>query len=125
MNVALWVVAIVLAVVFLGAGLIKLVTPKAKLLENPAMGWAASFPQPAIKAIAAAEIAGAVGLILPGALGIAPWLVPTAATGLALTMVGAVIAHGRRGEWSAAALNVALLVAAGFVAALRFGSYPL
>jgi hypothetical protein len=62
-----------------------------------------------------------VGLILPAALDIAPVLVPLAATGAALLMVGAVIVRLRRGEGRDVAGNVVLLAVAAFVAWGRFG----
>ena len=39
MNIALWVVAGLLALVFAGAGFAKLSTPKEKLEANPNMAW--------------------------------------------------------------------------------------
>jgi uncharacterized membrane protein YphA (DoxX/SURF4 family) len=52
-----------------------------------------------IKLIGALELLAAIGLILPAVLDIAPVLVPLAATGLAVTMVGAAIVHIRRKEY--------------------------
>ncbi|HXV92272.1 MAG TPA: DoxX family protein [Pseudonocardia sp.] len=52
-------------------------------------------------------------------------LVPLAATGLALTMVGAVIVHLRRKETSAIVPPIVLGVVAAVVAVTRFGPYPL
>ena len=68
---------------------------------------------------------GALGLILPGALGIAPTLVPLAATGLALTMVGAIVTHVRLGETDRLAVPIIVLAMALFVAIERFGAYSL
>jgi hypothetical protein len=70
--------------------------------------------------IGAVEILGAIGLILPQALDIAPVLTPLAATGLAVIQVGAIIVHGRRKETKALPMNVVLLVLAAFVAVGRF-----
>ena len=69
-----------------------------------------------LKFIGCAEIAGAIGLILPGALGVATWLIPTAAIGLAIVMAGAVITHGRRKELTNIVINLALLALALLVA---------
>jgi MFS superfamily sulfate permease-like transporter len=66
------------------------------------------------------EVLAAVGLILPAALGIAPVLVPLAAVGVVLLMVGAAITHGRRHEKVIVA-NLAYLALAAFVAWVRFG----
>ncbi|NUR96409.1 MAG: DoxX family protein, partial [Kribbellaceae bacterium] len=83
MNVTAWIVSGLLAALFLMSGAMKVPATKASLAGNPRMGWAAPFPIGLIKFIGAAEIAGAIGLILPRALDIAPWLTPVAAVGLA------------------------------------------
>ncbi|PRY23430.1 DoxX family protein [Pseudosporangium ferrugineum] len=122
MNVVLWVVAAVLAVAFLGAGVMKLVQPKEKLAAS-GMGWAESFSPGTIKLIGALEVLAAIGLILPAALDIAPVLVPLAALGLVLIMIGAIVTHARRGENQAIGVNVVLLLLVAFVAWGRFGPY--
>jgi len=121
MEILTWVLTGFLAAVFLGAGAMKLLTPYASLTENPQMAWSRDFSPGAVKAIAAAEVLAAIGLVLPWVTGIAPVLTPLAAVGLAITMVGAMVVHGRRGEWPALAPNAALLVLALAVAVLRFG----
>lgn len=121
MNVFLWIVAGVLAAFFLAAGLTKLSQSKAKLGENPRMGWTKDFSAGTLKLIGAVEALGALGLILPGAFDIAPVLVPLAASGLAIIMAGAAITHGRRKELQPIAINVAVLVLALVVAIFRFG----
>jgi uncharacterized membrane protein YphA (DoxX/SURF4 family) len=80
----LWVVAGLLAVVFLSAGAMKLALSKDKLAANPNMAWTEQFSPGVIKAIGALEVLAAVGLILPAVLGIVPVLVPLAAVGLVL-----------------------------------------
>ncbi|GAB3145416.1 DoxX family protein [Amycolatopsis stemonae] len=120
MNVVLWVVSGVLAALYLGAGGMKLATPRKKLLDNPNMGWAADFSDAAVKGIGAVEILGALGLILPWALDLARVLTPLAATGLAVIQIGAIIVHARRKETKALPMNVVLLVLAAFVAVGRF-----
>jgi uncharacterized membrane protein YphA (DoxX/SURF4 family) len=122
MNVVLWTTAGVLAAVFLAAGLLKLSQPKAKLAAR-GMGWVEDFPVGGIKAIGLLEVLAAVGLILPAALDIAPILVPLAAAGLILMMVGAGITHARRKELPTIAVNVVLLALAAAVAWGRFGAY--
>ncbi|MBI4940307.1 MAG: DoxX family protein [Actinobacteria bacterium] len=120
MNIALWVVAGLLALLFAGAGFMKATTPKAKLQENPNMAWTEDFSPGLIKTIGVLEILGAIGLILPWALDVVPVLTPLAATGLAITMVGAIITHGRRKETQAIGMNVVLLALCVFVAVGRF-----
>ena len=120
MNVVLWIIAGLLAVAFAGAGLMKLAQPKAKLAAS-GMAWTEDFSDGQVKGIGAVEVLGALGLILPAALGIAEILTPLAAAGLALTMVGAAITHLRRKEGSMVPINVVLGGLAVFVAVMRFG----
>lgn len=122
MNIALWAVTGVLAAAFLFAGGTKLLQPKDKFVAS-GMAWAEPFPAGLIKTIGALEVLAAVGLILPGLLGIAPVLVPLAALGLALIMIGAAVVHGRRREFQSVVMNVVLLVLAAVVAWARFGPY--
>ncbi|GAA2820935.1 hypothetical protein GCM10020220_006660 [Nonomuraea rubra] len=65
-----------------------------------------------------------MGLILPALLGIAPILVPLAASGLTLIMTGAVIMRIRRGETKAALGDGGYLALAAFVAIGRFVLEP-
>jgi DoxX-like family len=90
MNLALWVAAIVLAAAFAGSGLMKQFVPKDKLVTS-GQGWAQDFSPTSIRLIGLVEVLGAAGLILPAITHIAPILVPLAAIGLALVMVGAAI----------------------------------
>ncbi len=71
------------------------------------------------------RFSGPLGLVLPGALGIAPLLTPLAAVGLALTMVGAITTHVRRGETDRLAVPIVLLALTLFVAVERFGPHSL
>ncbi len=122
MNVALWIIAGLLAAVFALAGLMKLVQPKDKLAAA-GMAWTEDFSAGAIKGIGALEVLGAIGLILPAALDIVPVLTPLAATGLAVTMLGAAIVHARRKETQLIVPNVVLLVLAAVVAWGRVGPH--
>ncbi|MEV4757842.1 DoxX family protein [Micromonospora sp. NPDC049559] len=123
MNIALWIIAALLALFFLAAGLMKIAQSKEKLLTNPSMTWAEDFSPGVINMIGLAEILAAIGLILPRAVDVAPVLVPLAASGLALIMVGAAVTHGRRGERDGIVKNVVLLILTLIVAWGRFGPY--
>lgn len=123
MNVVLWIVASVLALAILGAGLMKLTRPKEKLAAANGMGWTNDFSAGTIKTIGGLEVLAAIGLILPPALGVAPVLAPLAALGLVLVMIGAVVTHARRKENQAILVPVVLLVLAAVVAWGRFGPY--
>ncbi len=120
MNLTLWIIAGLLAAVFLVAGANKLFIPQEKLAKAPGGGWILDFSAGFVKALGAVEILGAVGLILPALLDIAPFLVPLAAVGLALIMVGASIVMFRRHEFKHVLLNLTYLGLAAFVAWGRF-----
>ncbi len=120
-NVALWIAAGLLAVLFLFAGLTKATTPKDKLVEK--MPWVEDFSPAAVKLIGVLEVAGAVGLIVPALIDTIDFLVPLAAGGLAITMVLAVATHIRRKEFSVIPANLVLLALSAFVAWGRFGPY--
>lgn len=121
MNIVLWVLQALLAVVFLASGVVKLVRPKEKLQSQ--MAWVEDFPSWAVKLIGAVEIVGAAGLILPALLHTAVVLTPLAAVGLLILMIGAVVTHLRRHEFGPAVGTVVLGVLAAIVAVLRFGPY--
>lgn len=119
MNITLWIVAGALAAAFLMAGLMKATQPKIKLATS--MPWVEDFSDGQVKAIGLVEILGALGLILPGATGIATILTPVAATGLATAMVLATVVHVRRKEANTLPVNLILFALALFVAIMRFG----
>lgn len=119
MDTALWVVAIVLALLFGAAGLTKLSQPKEKLRDR--LAWVDDFSQPTVRFIGFVEVLAAIGLFLPALIDVAPVLVPLAATGLAVVMVLAAVVHVRRDETQMVAVNAVLLALAVFVAWGRFG----
>ncbi len=123
MNLILWIAAGVLAAAFLAAGPMKLMQPKEKLAES-GMGWTEDFSPGAVKAIGALEVLAAIGLIVPAALDIAPDLVPFAAVGLIVLMLGAAVTHLRRNETQMVLVNVVLIALAAFVAWGRFAAEP-
>ncbi len=119
MNIALWIIAGLLAAAFLASGVVKLVRPKEKLAAA-GMGFAEDFSAGAVKAIGALEVLAGVGLILPAVLDIAPVLVPLAAVGLALLMIGAMVVHLRRHENQGIVTTLVIAALAVFVAWGRF-----
>jgi hypothetical protein len=122
MNIALWLVAALLALAFLGAGAMKLTRPKAKLVKS-GQGWAEDFSDGAVKGIGALEVLGAAGLVLPALVDTATFLVPLAASGLVLIMIGAAVTHARRGEYPNIAVNAVLGGLAMLIAVERFDAY--
>lgn len=115
MNIALWVLAGLLAVVFLGSGLSKVFGDRQQMITRTP--YVEDFPQSTVRLIGAAEALGALGLVLPAALDTAPALVPVAAIALALVMVGAVVVHLRRGEGLASAAPAIVLALLSLVLA--------
>ena len=119
MTVVYFVVAGVLAFLALATGLMKIVRPREKLLAMGApFQWANDFSQNQIRGIGALEVLGAIGVILPMAIGVISVLSPIAALGLALVQVGAFLVHARRGEKPY--LNVVIFALAGATAVLGF-----
>jgi uncharacterized membrane protein YphA (DoxX/SURF4 family) len=124
MNGLLWTLQIMLAAVFAGAGTIKLVQSRQQLATTLG-GWVDEFPPSLLKPLGLVEVLGAIGLIVPPLANIAPILTPVAASGLVITMIGAVVTHVRRGEYLNVVVNVLLAVVAAVVAWGRFGPYAL
>ena len=90
MNIVLWIIQILLALLFILAGVPKLVFPIEKLI---AMGPPNQviLPGMLLRFIGVCELLGAFGLVLPGLFRIQTYLTPLAAIGLAIIMVGAVV----------------------------------
>ncbi len=124
MNLALWIIAGLLAAVFLLAGSTKLFMSRENLAKAPGGGWVLDFSAGFVKALGAVEILGAVGLILPALLDIAPVLVPLAALGLSLIMIGAALVEFRRQEFKHVLVNLTYLALIAFVAWGRFVLEP-
>ena len=83
MTYVLWIIQALLALLFLFTGGIKLVLPLEMLTEQtPQPGWFVRF-------LGVAEVLGAIGLVLPGLVGVRPGLTPLAASGLVVVMAGA------------------------------------
>lgn len=82
-SVLLWIVQGVLAALFLFAGGFKLLAPIG-MLKGPL-----ELPGLFLRFIGLAEVTGALGLVLPGILGIQRGLTPLAAVGLVTIMTGA------------------------------------
>ncbi|MDL9977896.1 DoxX family protein [Microbacterium sp. ASV49] len=114
MVMALWIVNIVTAIGFLGTGSLKAFVPKPTLRAR-GIAWTDDFSAPTIRLLGVAELAGAVGLIVPMATGILPVLTPIAAVCLAAITAGAVTVHVRRKEGFAPALVMCTLSIASAV----------
>lgn len=84
MNTFLLTIQILLAIVFGAAGAMKFARPKEQVERNP------HFSETQVKLLGLAEVLGAIGLVVPVATGIAPYLTRVAAACLATLMGGAV-----------------------------------
>ncbi len=118
MNLLLWVLQALLAVLFFAAGYVKLFEPqrlKAQGLEDVGL----------LLFIGLSELLGSGGLILPAVTGIWPWLTPLAALGISAIMVLAARFRLKRRESGAAALTIVLMSFSLFVAYGRFFLSPL
>ena len=103
-SISLWTLQVVLALMFLFVGGMKLILPIQSLLAQMPLPLPGLF----IRFIATAEIAGALGLILPGLLRIRPMLTPLAALGLVLDMIGATAYNLISGQIGTAVTTVVL-----------------
>lgn len=90
MNIALWIIQILLALVFLFAGGTKLYL-SSEVLATMGPPNQVYLPGLFIKFIGVCEVLGALGLVLPGLLRIRPQLTFLAAVGLLIIMIGAVV----------------------------------
>jgi uncharacterized membrane protein YphA (DoxX/SURF4 family) len=120
MNMTLWVLQVVLALAFFAHGWIFLFPP-AELVQ--VMNASIS---PAFRIfLGVAEVLASVGLILPGVTRVLPWLVPCAAAGLMVVMVGATHLHASRGEVGSTITTALLLVMTTVVADMRWRAMPI
>ena len=98
MNILLWIIQILLAALFIFAGVMKFVIPMQEMTKNMKVPLPGSF----LLFIGAAELLGGLGLVLPSLLKTKPILTPLAAIGLAIIMIGAVVLAIAGGEVSSA-----------------------
>jgi putative oxidoreductase len=124
MHILLWVVQILLGCAFGMAGVMKSTQPVQTLVEG-GIAWAAQLPLPMVRFIGVSELLGAIGLILPAATKIKPWLTPLAALGLLAIMILAMAFHLWRGEVQATPINIVLGGLAAFVAWGRTKKAPI
>jgi hypothetical protein len=123
-NLALWIAAGLLAAVALTGGISKTFVPKEKLAAHEGGQWTGDAGVGFVKTLGILELLAAVGLILPAVLGIAPVMVAVTAVCWILLMIGAMITHGRYGQFKLVLLNAVYLALAAFVAWGRVGVEP-
>jgi uncharacterized membrane protein YphA (DoxX/SURF4 family) len=115
MNIALWIIQVLLALLFLFSGGVKLVLPIEEMAQQVAM------PGLFLRFIGVCEALGGLGLILPGLLRIWTWLTPLAAVGLVIIMIGATAVTLKSGQAAPALLPLVVGLLAAFVAYGRWG----
>lgn len=122
MNIALWALQIVGGLYFIYVGISHFILPPGL----PAMmAWMYEL-SPTIHVVAGVlEILGGLGLILPAITRIQTRLVPIAAVGLALVMIGAALWHIQRGEFANIGINIGNIVLLAFLAYGRWKLSPL
>lgn len=120
MNILLWVLQVLLAVVFIAHGLLLLMPP-----PDIAAQMLMSLPRWFWVFLGMAEVAAAIGLTLPGLTRVKPWLASWAAAGIMIVMISATGYHIIRGEISSAAVTFVLLIMATFVAYMRLRVMPI
>lgn len=117
-----WIAVGLLSVAMLAAGVVKLLKPRDEL-ETMGMLWVADYTDQQVRLIGAAETAGAIGLVVPAATGIAAVLSPIAAVCLGVLMAGAFGVHVRRKDPLPSLIITASLVGlAGYIAWIGFSS---
>lgn len=123
MNVLLWVLQSILALAFIGSGVVKITQPKDKLKAQ--MEWVDHTSETNVKLVGAVELLGGLGVILPAVTKIATVLVPIAAVGLAITMALALLVHVRLHDPIAKASGAIILLILAVVVAWGRFAYPL
>jgi len=119
MNILLWIAQILLAGLFIMAGSMKVFMYDDMAASAPAI---TQIPHALVTFIGVVEILGAIGLILPVALRIKPWLTPLAAIGLSVIMLMAIPVHLMQGD--SIAMNAVLFALGAFVAYGRWRQAP-
>ena len=110
LNVLLWVLQVLLAMLFMFTGVMKFVIPVEEMTKQIALpGWFLHF-------IGVGEILGAIGLVLPGILRIRTGLTPLAAAALVVIMIGATAVNLKTGQRGAALTTVVVGLLLVFVA---------
>lgn len=116
MNVALWILQIILGLLFIGLGGMKAFQPK---LIQDMMPWASEFRKDSISYIGTLELLAGIGLIVPRAVDIGVMLTPLSAIGLGAVMFLATVLHIRRKEYQETQMPIILLFLLIFIAVGR------
>src|SRR5260370_10485951 len=119
MNIVLWIIQVVLALLFLFSGGMKLVIPP-DVLQSMGSPNQVHLPGLFVRFIGVCEVLGALGLILPGLLRIRPDLTPLSAAGLVIIMIGATVLTIIGDGFGAAIVPLVVAILSAFVAYERW-----
>lgn len=117
MNVLLWILQCLLAVMFFITGMMKTFQSIDRLADK--MGWVHDASPWQVRVAGVAEMLAAFGLLFPAMFGVVAVLTPISAIGLGVIMLLAIPIHVRRDELGMVGLNVLLLAMLGLIAAGR------
>ncbi len=118
MNIVLWIIQVLLALLFLLAGGTKLILPIAEMTKD------IHLPGLFLRFLGVAEVLGALGLILPGALRIKPRVTSLAAVGLMIIVIGATVITATNGPIVGAIIPLVTTLLLAFVAYGRWRIAP-
>jgi putative oxidoreductase len=120
MNIALWILQVLLAAQFLFHGWLFL-APPAELIDIMNANFSPVFRI----FLSVAELLAGIALILPGITRMMTWATPLAAAGLMIVSGSAAVFHLLRGETSSAITTAILFVICAFVAYMRWRVKPI
>jgi uncharacterized membrane protein YphA (DoxX/SURF4 family) len=120
MKIAVWIVQVLLAALFLFAGVMKLVTPLEAQAANGA--WVTTAGS-LVYVLGVLEVLGGIGLVIPALTRIKPVLTPIAAVCCCIIMVGATVVTAME-QGASAVLPAVLALLCAFVAWARFVKVP-
>ena len=123
MNIVLWIIQVLLALLFLFAGGTKLVLP-IEVLASMGSPNQVHLPGLLIRLIGVFEVLGGLGLILPGLFRIKPSLTTLAAAGLVIIMIGATVLTFAGDGAAAAIVPLVVTLLSAFVAYGRWRLAP-
>ena len=121
-NKVLWVLQVVLGIYFIAVGVMHFVVPDG-LPEL--MSWMYDLSDELHIVAGTAEILGGLGLIVPAVTKIQPQLTVFAALGLIAVMIGAIVWHIGREEYTSMATNVLNTLVLAYIAYGRARLAPL
>jgi len=113
LNIILWISQILIAILLLSGTFIKFM-PIEKVAAM--MPWTGEVPVWAVRLLGVIDLLGAIGLILPAALGIKRKLVAVTALCIVLLMISAIVFHVARNEASSIGINIFTASVAAFIA---------